>query len=161
MSDVRAAQSHGETEQDEQAMRQIERPRIHSPQCRRGKKDFDEKVALLGISLSRTGGSWQCGSKVGSEAIVAIRGALGTARPTSTFGYFDTIKFAHADVGRGVPTAPGLELAHTTSRKGPCAERAKCLARACLTHDLSDHLAMHICQTKVAASVTIGQLFVI
>ena len=48
------------------------------------------------------------------EAVVAIRGALGTARPTCALDSFDAMELSNAKVGRGVPTAPGLERASTT-----------------------------------------------
>src|SRR5215216_3389965 len=53
-----------------------------------------------------------------SKATVAIRGALGTARPTSALDCFEGMELSNAKVGRGVPTAPGLEREFSKSRKG-------------------------------------------
>src|SRR4051812_4925443 len=48
-------------------------------------------------------------SKENFEAVVANRGALGTARPTCAPDYFGAMESTNAKVGRGVLTAPGLE----------------------------------------------------
>ena len=53
---------------------------------------------------------------VKSETLVGNPGALGTARPTSAFGSSYVIDFSAPKVGRGVPTAPGLERASARSR---------------------------------------------
>src|SRR5215212_7370285 len=59
-----------------------------------------------------------CGSNVKSKAAVAIRGALGTARPTSALDYFKGVELSNTKVGRGVPTAPGLEREFSNRRNG-------------------------------------------
>jgi len=51
------------------------------------------------------------------EAVVAIRGALRTARPTCAPTVFDALEFSNAKVGRGPLTAPGLEREFSNSRK--------------------------------------------
>jgi hypothetical protein len=49
------------------------------------------------------------------EAAVAVRGALGTARPTCASVGFDATELSVARVGRGVLTAPGLKRTHNTA----------------------------------------------